>query len=212
MLISQMQSKLFPYVKDKTKVQDLKIDEESVCYISTRDYAEKISAIIGHHLQKAGIKNSNAVITDATAGVGGNTISFGQHFKSVIAIEIDKLRSEYLSNNIKVFKLDNITVINDDCTKILDKIDNHNVVFLDPPWGGRSYKDHSYLKLQISNASIELLCNDMLNKNIMKKVPELIILKLPTNYNIPYFYNVIKNKEVYFYDLKKMYVLAICTY
>ncbi len=201
--------KLFPYMKDKTKVQNLKIDTESIHYISTRDYADKITSIIELHLRQLNINNEDAVITDATAGVGGNAISFALKFKYVNAIEIDTKRSEYLKHNIDVFQVKNIKVYNEDCTKILDKLDSHHVIFLDPPWGGKSYKDHQLLKLQISNASVELMCNDMMNSKIMKTVPEIIILKLPTNYDIIYLYNIVKNKNIYFYDLKKMYILVI---
>lgn len=208
-IVTNNLAKLFPYMKDKSKVHELKIDSDSVHYISTRNYADKITSIIELHLHKINIKNKDAIITDATAGVGGNALSFALKFKSVNAIELDKLRSEYLKHNISVFNIENVAVYNDDCTKIIDKIDNHNVIFLDPPWGGKSYKDHQLLKLQLSNTSIEMMCNDMLDKKIMKKIPNIIILKLPTNYDIPYLYNTIKNKNIYFYDLKKMYIIVI---
>ena len=38
--------KLFPYINDKQKINDLKIDNDSIHYISIRDVAENITKII----------------------------------------------------------------------------------------------------------------------------------------------------------------------
>lgn len=62
--------RLFPYLKDKTKGNSLKIDDESIYYISFREHAQQITNIIMGYLSKLNINNSDAVITDATAGVG----------------------------------------------------------------------------------------------------------------------------------------------
>lgn len=200
--------RLFPYLNDKNKAKKLRIDEDSVHYISLREHAEQISLIIKKHLGDIGMNLSSIIITDATAGVGGNTISFGMHFKHVYAIEIDKLRASYLKNNIDVYDLKNVTVINDDCLNILHKLE-HNVVFIDPPWGGKSYKEYDNLKLNLSDISVEAVCNHISNDKVVKKCPELIILKLPTNYDIKYLYKVLVCKTIYFYDLKKMFILVI---
>jgi 16S rRNA G966 N2-methylase RsmD len=201
--------RLFPYLKDKTKRKNLKIDNESIYYISFREHAQQITNIIEDYLVKLGIDSKDAVITDATAGVGGNTISFGMNFKYVNSIEIDKMRYDYLKNNIDVYGLNNINTINNDCIKVLHELDNHDVIFIDPPWGGKSYKDYNNLKLQLSNIPIEMICKHLCDSNIMKKVPEIIILKLPINYDIFYLYNYLKNKTIYFHDLKKMYIIVI---
>lgn len=200
---------LFPYLSDKSVAVNLKIDNESIHYISLREYAEKISEIIAKHLKMINIKPMDAVITDATAGVGGNTLSFAKIFKHVHAIEIDKLRCDYLQNNVNVYKFSNVDVLQNDCTLLLNKIDDHDVIFIDPPWGGKNYKDHKNLKLSLSNISIELLCNLLMKKEIMVKIPELIVLKLPKNYDVSYLYNSINKKKIYYYDLKKMILIII---
>ena len=84
---------------------------------------------------------------------------------------------------------------NDDCTKVLADIDNHNIIFIDPPWGGKSYKSHNNLKLRLSNVSLETMCNHIMDTSIMKHTPELIVMKLPTNYDIKHLYNTIKSKS-----------------
>lgn len=201
--------RLFPYLKDKTKGKRLKIDDDSMYYISFREHAQQITDIIMGYLSKLNINNTDAVITDATAGVGGNTISFGMYFKSVNAIEMDTTRYEYLKNNVDVYDLKNVNTINDDCTKVFCELDNHDVIFVDPPWGGKSYKYHNNLKLQISNVSLEMMCSHLFDSNIMKKVPKMVVLKLPTNYDIYYLYNYLRDKIIYFHDLKKMYIIVI---
>ena len=201
--------RLFPYLNDKKKAEKLKIDDDSIYYISIREHADKISKIIHNELLKLHLDPKQCVITDATAGVGGNTISFAKNFREVNSIEIEEKRFNYLVNNVNLYELDNVNFYNEDCTKILPCIDNHDVVYVDPPWGGKSYKNHEFLKLQISQVSIEMMCNHILDYKIMKKVPVMIVLKLPNNYDIHYLYKTIKSKTIYFYNLEKMYILVI---
>ena len=173
--------------------------------------AEKISDIIILHLELLKKNPLKSIITDTTAGVGGDTISFSFKFKHIYAIEINKTRAEYLNNNINVYDLHNVTIFNDNCMDIVKYIDDHDVVFIDPPWEtpeSGSYKKYDKLKLQFAGDSLENICNTMMSDE-MKKVPSLIVLKLPKNYDIVYFYNNIKNKKIYYYDLHKMIILVI---
>lgn len=204
--------RLFPYLPDKSLAYRLQIDDDSIHYISIREYAEKISSIIKLHLQMIGINNDVAIITDGTAGVGGDTISFAKNFKYVYAIELNTQRCEFLQNNINIYNLKNIKIINNDCFQCINTIDDHNVIFLDPPWTqipGESYKQYKNLKLLLGTSSLEFCCNKLMDTTFMTKIPELIVLKLPKNYDIIYFYKNINNKNIYYYDLNKMIILVI---
>lgn len=204
--------RLFPYLKNAERASKLLIDDESIHYISIREYAEKISDIIKLHLETIEIPIFKAIITDASAGVGGDTISFAKSFGYIYAIEINKLRADYLANNIKIYECNNVTIVNDNSINILNKINNHNVIFIDPPWepnNDGSYKQHDKLLLPFCGEPIESLCNKLMDNDHMKKVPELIVIKLPKNYDIPHFYNNINNKKIYHYDLNKMLILVI---
>ncbi len=200
---------LFPYLRDEMKATKLKIDKDSIHLISARNYAKEISKIIDYNLKRINIDPKNATITDATAGVGGNTLSFAMFFNKINAIEIDKKRYEYLKNNTEVFNLNNINFFNDDSIKILNTFENHDVVFIDPPWGGKNYKKHKSLKLKLSKVPLEILVNCIFDSSWMKKVPSLVVLKLPTNYNILHLFRNVYSNRIYFYDLKKIFILVI---
>lgn len=204
---------LFPYLKNRNLSRALLIDKDSVSYITTRKYSSQIAQIIGKHIvdtPKIGYKN--VVVTDGTAGVGGNTITFGIYFGSVNSIEIDSLRYGYLNNNIAVFGLENIITYNDDCINKLFQITNHDVIFLDPPWETEisgSYKKYTNLRLSLGGVNIELLCRQLMNDQLMSRVPSLIVMKLPKNYDIKYFYSQMSDKKTYYYNLDKMIILVI---
>lgn len=201
--------KLFPFLQDPTKAPNLKIDAESIHYISHRDDAQSITKIIIDHLKKDNKDLKNITITDATAGVGGNAISFALNFSFVYAIELDELRSSYLANNLEVYNLKNYAILQDDCLKVLPLIQDHKVVFIDPPWGGKGYKTHENLRLTLSDISLEALCNSLLDPTQVTKCPDYIVLKLPANYDVSYLYRMVLSKEIYFYDLERMYIFVI---
>jgi predicted RNA methylase len=197
--------RLFPYLDDKLKILQLKIDEESLRYISLKEYANKISNIMCFHLKDLKENIRTMTLTDATAGVGGNTISFAIKcpVKKIYAVEIDKMRAAYLKNNVNIYNLKNVEIINDNYLNISQKL-NNDIVFIDPPWGGYDYKDHKMLKLSLSNVPIEKICKDLMNSKT-----KMIILKLPGNFDIMHFYGELSNYNIYYYDLTKMMILVI---
>ncbi len=203
--------RLFPYLKDKARGSQLKIDPDSIHYITVREYSNQIAKIITEHLIKLNIRE-NIVITDGTAGVGGDTITFARFFSKINAIEINKLRCEYLQNNINLYDFKNVSIINDNTINVIHTIPNHNVIYVDPPWepnGVGSYKSHIKLTLPFCGMQLEEFCNKLFDSSYMKCVPSMIVLKLPKNYDMTHFYNNIYNKRVYYYDLGKMIILVL---
>lgn len=83
---------------------------------------------------------------------------------------------------------------------------------MDPPWGGPRYKEKKYIRLQLSNTPIE----DVVFKLLRLRV-SLIVLKVPTNFNVPHFvYHMNKKKEnrirsFHSYHLNKMNIIVIAT-
>ena len=192
---------IFPYHNRLNKIQ---IDEEGLYSISSKNVSKFISNII-----KKYIRNNiydDIIITDATAGVGGNTISFLQNYGNINAIEIDSDRFSYLKNNINIYDiLKKVKLYNSDYTLIYDKLEQE-IVFIDPPWGGKNYKDNNNIDLKLSNIDLSLICNNLKNNT------KLIVLKVPQNFNFKKFYNNILYKFVHIHKLNKMDIIVIENY
>ena len=201
--------KLFPVYDNKEILNKLKIDYDSVSYISSPIYAEKITKIIINHC-----KTNKLIISDCTAGCGGDSISFLNKFKKVYSFEKNLIRYYYLLNNIKQYKLTQKSHIHcSNFMKILKSIEDHDVIYIDPPWGGKDYYKTKQLRINISNISnipLESYILDFVKDKNTKKVPKIIILKLPCNYDLKYFYdNLKKIGKIYMYDLNKMLIIVI---
>lgn len=188
---------LFPYTKNYNQ---LKIDKKSLYYISTYKIANRITSVVDSMIKQLKLNKNNISITDCCAGVGGNTISFAKYFKNVNAIEINKTRCEYLINNLQVYNL-NVNVYHGDFIKINKDIKS-DVVFIDPPWGGRDYKSIDKLKLYLSNVNIADLCNMLLQNS------KLIVIKIPFNFDIDNFNDIVKHDKK-IYKFFKMNVLCV---
>lgn len=205
--------KLFPRI-NKVNIDNLKINNECLSYITTPDNASQISLYISKHIIP--YKHpKDVVIIDAMACVGGDSIIFCSIFGSVISIEIDKLRYENLKNNLEEYKFKNYNILNGDCLAIIPKITNADIIYFDPPWGGKDYKSKINLKLIINentNMSIEIeqLILNCFNNNITPNPPKFIAIKLPKNYDLKYFYEKISTLcNIYYYEIKKLILLIV---
>lgn len=238
-IINNKIMRIFPQLKNQNDYSKLKIDEESLTYITIREIADLTSKIICHHLIKFNINPQKVKIIDYTAGVGGNILSFSKYFNKVYAIELDKKRYEYLINNVDVYECKNVLCINDSSITFHDKFlveINPNIIFVDPPWGGNGYKENESLRLKLGDVPIEelvinifsklyneIIKNEKLtfevnNKKIYKQNifhNKFVILKLPKNYDIEYFYETIKKNNIpnhiinsYLYILNKMLIIV----
>jgi len=153
------------------KVPDkVRLSKQSLINSSFVDEAEETTLIIKKILPNL------STITDATANVGCNTISFAHYFSHVNAVELDPLEYNRLENNIKQYNLDNVLIYNEDYTKILDKL-NQDVVFIDAPHGG---KKHFLLEKFIQCLS-KIKIDNIVNYLIKHKLARLVVLKVPRN-------------------------------
>lgn len=193
--------RLFPYLKSGEYFR-LQIDRESTSYITWYKDTVHIIKLIRNKLQELKLDSKNLVITDATGNVGGDTLSFAKYFKFVQSVEIKEYIAEYLRNNIRVYGFTNVTVFNDDYTQINLSQD---VLYMDPPWGGASYKDKKSLTLSLSGVPLEHIINDV------DKKTKLIVLKLPLNYDICHLMKSIIFRKVSIHNITKMLVVIIET-
>jgi 16S rRNA G966 N2-methylase RsmD len=219
-----IKNKLFPFNGDNEIWNKVLIDDETVSYISTPYDAERITKIIEQHCLDEGLELKNLSITDATAGAGGNVLSFAKKFKLVNAIEFDVKRYNFLINNIVAYKLNNIVSYCDDCLKLIYNLPNQDIIFFDPPWGGKDYKNKINIRLSLSDISIEDICINIFKKvsidisgNIITQInnnsPKLVALKLPKNYDLLYLYQKLSSEinyvKIFLYSLNKMNIIIL---
>jgi 16S rRNA G966 N2-methylase RsmD len=195
----------------KKSYKELQIDRESMTYITTPHNAIIISRILQSNLEK-GVDLSDITIFDGTSGVGGDLIVFGHTFGTIIGCEMDKDRFKMLENNVGVYELHNVTILNEDCLKTIFDINFIDIVYLDPPWGGKNYKTEKLLTLRLGDMTIESIVNDLLDpvKTRSYLNLKLIVLKLPKNYNIQNLYYETKHSNVTLlkYELEKMLIMV----
>jgi len=198
--------RIFPLI-DEHLYSKLLVDKQTMSYVTRPFETLQIKLIILKHF------NNTKTIVDATAGIGCDTITFCKNFNHVISIEIDSTYFNFLKNNVNVYNFKNIELINDDCLMIIPTLKNIDVIFIDPPWGGKEYKKKSSIRLSISNINIENVILNFLNPTYMLSIPKLIIIKLPKNYDLLYFYECLKNEhvDIFSYELKKMLIIVLST-
>jgi 16S rRNA G966 N2-methylase RsmD len=189
----------FPY-KQTVNYDNLKIDAVGKYSITLPDKADMITKMILFYCRN--ITQNKLTITDATAGVGGNVLSFCKSGMNVNAVEIDTERFEYLKHNISQYGY-NTALFNKDYLAIYETI-KQDIIFIDPPWGGLSYKEADNVTLSLGNMPIEELCNNICNKKLAK----ITVLKLPYNYNLNYMKNAI-NSSFNMYKLKNILLVMI---
>jgi hypothetical protein len=175
--------------------------EEGSYSITRRRDAERILFIF-----KNLFKGMNTMtITDSTACIGGDTLNFALHFGHVHSIELNSLNFQALVNNVQVYGLNNVTLYHADSIKIFNW--NTNILYVDPPWGGKDYKKNKSLDLYLSNKRLDCWLEEILSR---KNRPQFIILKLPANYNFKRFNFLINVDTIRPYQIRS-YVLVIIT-
>jgi predicted RNA methylase len=195
---TDLKKKLFPH-KPNIDYNKLRISSSSVYSMSQPQFAKKISDIIKYFLKKLNKNPRDSVISECCSNVGGDTISFATEFDKVNAVELNADEYNNLKNNISIYDLTNkVTFHNDDYTEIMNDL-HQDVIYLDPPWGGVDYKKHDVLDLYLSNINVA----DIVLELIQNKRADLIVLKVPNNYNIAKLKETLKDtdKVVYTFDL-----------
>jgi len=162
----------------------LALDEVSMYSITDTRSANNTSRILQQ------LVGDRAVITDGCAAAGGNVLSFAQHFRQVQAVELDPQRYSLLEHNVKALGLtDTVTTHHGDFLEKLIEL-KQDVVFLDPPWGGKSYAENDTVDLTFSGLPLSELCERL------KPHARYIALKLPLNFNFEGFKRAITSSVV----------------
>ena len=156
----------------------LQMDEAMSFSITEANLAKTISEKI---LELEGISQNSSII-DATAGAGGNSISFMLHFANLLSIELNEKRCEILKNNLNASDhyLNERVLAKYDvkCGSYNNHVKKTDVIFFDPPWGGVGYMDKKVVQLELGGMLMNRVANSL------KDITRYVVMKLPLNYNL----------------------------
>ena len=179
----------------------LKLDEEAFYSVTDQYTADKISKEIKK------LCPDIKCITDGTACIGGNTYSFSKYFEKIYAIEMDKMKCDYLKYYLDLLETRNVTILNGNCNLIIPEL-KQDLIFLDPPWGGPNYKEKKTIDLYLSDVELSTICNHF------KDFTKYIALKVPLNFDLEKFNELTKNNLLLLYkntELRTMQLLIYIT-
>ena len=81
-----------------------------------------------------------------------------------------------------------------------------DIIFLDPPWGGKSYKDSESMTIQIGERTLESICDEIYEN----KLCSMLLLKLPLNYDINTFSIPMKQIMIVERLQKILIIIVLC--
>jgi len=173
---------LFPPTKSQINRLAIQYTRECVYSITSPKHASILLNTLKE--MKLWLNNkplSQLIVTDATANCGGFVLNMASEFKEMNAVEIDKMSFDVLKNNVNVYQLSNVKLINDDYLKVKHTL-VQDIILIDPPWGGVDYKkEDAPLKLVLGDQDVSQIVNSI------RKYAKLIVLKTPLNFDIDAF-------------------------
>jgi trimethylguanosine synthase len=136
--------------------EGVKMDKNGWSEVTPEVLAEYTAETIVHRLSvQAKNRNRNGfVVLDGFGGLGGNAIQFALHpqIAKVISVELNPRRLQYAQHNAQIYGVqDKITFILGNVMEVMQQmIDGQyeddsvtaadiDVVYLAPPWGGKTY-------------------------------------------------------------------------
>jgi 16S rRNA G966 N2-methylase RsmD len=199
---------------EKSTILKFKITKEGIYSMTRKAEADMFAKLLvkilkeQHHLDSKGL-----TIMDATANMGGNVFAFSNYFKTVCAVEINKVNLTALKNNIKVLNIKNAKVFFGDAVNLLTSTESKSypdLIFFDPPWGGTSYDKTKPMELFLSDKSMVEIINGIRerydNKN---KTYQLITMKTPKNYDVVNLKKNVKNHKIWVKTYNKFIVVFL---
>jgi hypothetical protein len=196
--ISKVVRKLFGYGVEEPRSSneaDEASDQDQEAASSTRKNTASLTGSVA--ADKCPI-----VVTDGTACVGGNVLSFCDYFAHVNAVECDATRVQMLRHNLAVLGKDNATCIHASYLDVMLAL-TQDVVFLDPPWGGPEYKELAKVDLYLDDIPLHDICARLQGH------AACVVLKVPSNFDGDKFAQHVPGSVVVHRDLKKMHLVVL---
>ena len=129
-----------------------------------------------------------STVTDATACIGGNTLEFARAFAHVHAVELEPVRASMLRHNLAWLQLDKSVTVHEADYCDLQATLCQDVVFLDPPWGGKRYKQQERVRLYLSDRDVGDLCGAILLHTAH------VVVKVPCNFDVRHFAQTVQQR------------------
>jgi len=160
-------------------LKQLHYDHVSLYSVTRQDIAHDMAV----ELHALVAPDKSCILLDTTACIGGNTLAFSRLFHQVYAVEINAQRYGMLVHNMSLFDRKNINFLHMNSLEYLRTIPSSpspffDVIFMDPPWGGRDYHDKLYVDIELDGLPVF---------DIMKEWKEkclYLAMKLPLNFNM----------------------------
>eukprot|EP01127_Copromyxa_protea_P000426 TRINITY_DN10354_c0_g1_i1.p1 TRINITY_DN10354_c0_g1~~TRINITY_DN10354_c0_g1_i1.p1 ORF type:complete len:269 (-),score=54.03 TRINITY_DN10354_c0_g1_i1:53-823(-) len=117
----------------------------------------------------------NALVIDAMAGVGGNSIQFATKFPMAFGFDLSFERLSLTKHNAAVYGVqDRLELIRGDATCLAQNWRTADAVFFSPPWGGPEYSQQAIFDLSTMTPSAEQLFSNsrQLTPNVAFLLPK----------------------------------------
>lgn len=198
--------KLFPDV-DPTVRGRLLLDDVALYSATDQRTSDKMTRAMLEHIP------SSSTVINATSSAAGNTFSFARHFARVVAIERNPTRYQHLVHNAEALSVKNVTCLCADALHLLlphrFRMSSAagtsttfappttvttmstirlgslplDAVFIDPPWGGPSYRRNPRISLFLSRIPLSTIVKEMAEHDVAR----CVALKVPNNFDMNEF-------------------------
>lgn len=107
----------------------IEMDDVALFSVTVDKDADTITQCLSEYIPRF------AKVCDATACVGGNTMSFAKYFSNVTSVEMDPGRFEMLKKNVSLLGLqDHVEAVNADFLRFKESMPYFDFIFFDPPF------------------------------------------------------------------------------
>lgn len=200
---------LFP-IRPGVAREQLHIHEVGRYSISRPADAEATTAVVLDALRwlcAGRVQPAQLSLLDATACVGGNTLSFAETFGRVTAVERDRETCAMLDHNLRVYKLrPKVRVLCGDALSLTRA--RHDIVFLDPPWNAPGQPWHSTqsaVRLTMSGRPLPAVVKHFLGA----ARPLLLVVKVPLNYDFAELHKGLPGVPMGARRLRRFYLVVV---
>jgi len=183
-----------------SKIGRMLVDETGLFSVASSKWGTAFSSIMAYHCCKhLSTEPVETVAVDLTASVGGCTLPLAKTFKKVVAVEIDQHRANLCRQNMENFDVsEKVDILNNDSVKIIPDIARNiknqpRIIVLDPPWGGKYYKQEKR----------EILMGSWSMDKVLKRIaeylsPTIVGLRMPVTFDVDMFNESLKNVHIDF--------------